>query len=123
MKLMVSSLTVLLLQVNAGAALVGGMLKRDSACSFAKSVDMSANSSLCEHDVVDARTTKGGPARVMLVGEEKKMEKKDAIKSSAPPSPSMLTNEQKKSAKDLAYNFGVFILVVGGVGLFVLLLL
>ncbi len=109
---------VALLQVNAGAAMVGGMLKNDSACSFAKSADMSADSSQCaEGSVVDARGMKGR-ARVMLVGEEKISAHKPA---SSPPS--ILTEEQKNKAKEVGFGAAVFTTVVVGGLLFALLLL
>ena len=126
-----AGLATLLLQVNAGASqLGGGMLKMD-ACSFAKSVDMSADSSLCSKDAVYARTTKSGQARVMLVGEEKgealkaKAEKHSANKS-APPRPAMSSDKTKiaEGYRELAKNYeiasgclevvgGIFLILIG----------
>ena len=93
-----------LLQVNAGAAMTGDLQKMD-ACSFAKSVDMSADSSQCAKEGVDARGYKG-PARVMLVGEEKTRDNKDySAKKPSPPRPS-------EEGKRVQFGAAVFLTIV-----------
>ena len=119
-KLLVAGFAALL-QVNAGAAILGRP-EIDSACSFAKSVDMSADSSLCAKESVDARGY-AGRARATTVGLMKEDVRHDST-SSTSPRPPLFTQLEKEQAKGAIPIFaavgkgvvGTFLVLLGASG-------